>query len=108
MTTCCSSPARHADSNRAAGTPRNSPSHRRFPFDPEKVWSYEAGIKVRPVRPPHVRANLTVFQLDVSDLQILAGLLNTTTGALTFLSRNFADYRNRGVEAEFSLCRSTA
>jgi iron complex outermembrane receptor protein len=41
-----------------------------------------------------------VFQLDVSDLQILAGLLNPTTGALTVLSRNFADYRNRGVEAE--------
>jgi iron complex outermembrane recepter protein len=70
-----------------------------LPFDPEKVWSYEAGIK-SDLFDRRVRANLTVFQLDVSDLQILAGLLNTTTGALTFLSRNFADYRNRGVEAE--------
>ncbi len=71
-----------------------------LPFDPEKVWSYEAGIK-SDLFNRRVRANVTVFQLEVSDLQILAGLLNPTTGALTFLSRNFADYRNRGVEAEF-------
>jgi iron complex outermembrane recepter protein len=71
-----------------------------LPFDPEKVWSYEAGIK-SDLFDRRVRANLTVFRLDVSDLQILAGLLNTTTGALTFLTRNFADYRNTGVEAEF-------
>jgi iron complex outermembrane receptor protein len=71
-----------------------------LPFDPEKVWSYEAGIK-SDLFDRRVRANITLFQLDVSDLQILAGLLNTTTGALTFITRNFADYRNRGVEAEF-------
>ena len=71
-----------------------------LPFDPEKVWSYEIGIK-SDLFDRRVRANITAFQLDVSDLQILAGLLNTTTGALTFITRNFADYRNRGVEAEF-------
>jgi iron complex outermembrane recepter protein len=71
-----------------------------LPFDPEKVWSYEAGIK-SDLFDRRVRVNLTAFRLDVSDLQILAGLLNTTTGALTFLTRNFADYRNTGVEAEF-------
>ncbi len=71
-----------------------------LPFAPETVWSYEAGIK-SDLFDRKVRANLTVFRLDVSDLQILAGLLNTTTGALTFLTRNFADYRNTGVEAEF-------
>ena len=72
-----------------------------LPFDPEKVWSYEAGMKAD-LFDRRVRANITLFQLDVSDLQILAGLLNTTTGALTFITRNFADYRNRGVEAEFT------
>ena len=71
-----------------------------LPFNPEKVWSYEAGIK-SDLFDRKVRANLTVFRLDVEDLQILAGLLNTTTGALTFLTRNFADYRNTGVEGEF-------
>jgi iron complex outermembrane receptor protein len=73
-----------------------------LPFDPEKVWSYEAGIKSEFFN-HRVRANITAFRLDVSDLQILAGLLNPTTGALTFLTRNFADYRNTGVEAEFTV-----
>ena len=71
-----------------------------LPFDPEKVWSYEAGIK-SDLFNRRVRANLTFFRLDVTDLQILAGLLNTTTGALTFLTRNFANYRNTGIEGEF-------
>jgi len=73
-----------------------------LPFSPEKVWSYEAGIK-SDFLDRRVRANLTVFRLEVEDLQILAGLLNPTTGALTFLTRNFADYRNTGVEAEFQV-----
>ncbi|CAM3163349.1 TonB-denpendent receptor [Sphingomonas antarctica] len=73
-----------------------------LPFDPEKVWSYEVGVKSEFFN-HRVRANLTAFRLDVSDLQILAGLLNPTTGALTFLTRNFANYRNTGLEAEFTV-----
>jgi iron complex outermembrane receptor protein len=72
-----------------------------LPFDPEKVWSYEIGAKTE-FFDHRLRANLTAFLLDVSDLQILAGLLNTTTGALTFLTRNFADYRNKGLELELN------
>ncbi len=73
-----------------------------LPFDPEKVWSYEGGIKSDWLD-KRLRVNLTAFWLDVSDLQVLAGLLNPATGALTFLSRNFADYRNKGIEAEVSV-----
>ena len=72
-----------------------------LPFAPEKVWSYEAGIK-SDLFDRRVRANITAFWLDVSDLQVLGGLQNPATGALTFLTRNFADYRNKGVEAEFT------
>ncbi|WP_373487407.1 TonB-dependent receptor, partial [Blastomonas sp.] len=72
-----------------------------LPFDEERVWSYEAGIKSE-LFDRRVRANITAFWLDVSDLQILAGLLNPATGAITFLTRNFADYRNKGIEAEFT------
>jgi iron complex outermembrane receptor protein len=72
-----------------------------LPFAPEKVWSYEGGIKAD-LFDRRVRANLTGFWLDVSDLQVLGGLLNPATGALTFLSRNFADYRNKGIEAELT------
>ncbi|MBL0965577.1 MAG: TonB-dependent receptor, partial [Blastomonas sp.] len=73
-----------------------------LPFDEERVWSYEAGFKTE-FFDRKVRANVTAFWMDVSDLQILAGLLNPATGAITFLTRNFADYRNTGVEAEFSV-----
>ncbi len=77
-----------------------------LPFDEERVWSYEAGLKSE-FFDNRVRANVTAFWLDVSDLQILAGLLNPATGAITFLTRNFADYRNRGIEAEFTFAPVT-
>ena len=70
------------------------------PFGPEKVWSYEAGLKSEWFD-KRVRANLTFFWLDVADLQTPAGFANAT-GGITFITRNFADYRNRGVEAELT------
>jgi len=73
-----------------------------LPFGPEKVWSYEAGVK-SDLFNRRVRANLTAFYLDVSDLQTISGLANPATGAITFLTRNFADYRNKGIEAEFTV-----
>ncbi|WP_152414697.1 TonB-dependent receptor [Blastomonas sp. AAP53] len=77
-----------------------------LPFDEEKVWSYEAGLKTE-FFDRRVRANITAFWMDVSDLQILAGLLNPATGAITFLTRNFADYRNKGIEAELTVAPVT-
>ncbi len=70
-----------------------------LPFGPEKVWSYEAGIK-SDWFDNRVRANITGFWMEVEDLQVLAGLL-TPAGTLSFLTRNFADYQNKGIEAEF-------
>jgi len=72
-----------------------------LPFGPEKVWSYEAGVKSE-LFDHKVRANVTVYQEDVSDLQTPSALLNPVTGAITFLTRNFADYQNRGVEVELT------
>jgi iron complex outermembrane receptor protein len=80
---------------------RSTAANQVLPFGPETVWSYEAGVK-SDLFDRRVRANLTVFWLDVADLQTISGLLNPTTGAITFLTRNFADYRNKGVEAEFT------
>ncbi len=77
-----------------------------LPFDEERVWSYEAGFKSE-FFDNKVRANVTAFWMDVSDLQILAGLLNPATGAITFLTRNFADYRNKGIEAELTVAPVT-
>ena len=80
---------------------RETSPTRILPFGPEKVWSYEAGLK-SDLLDRRLRANLTVFQLDVDDLQVLSGILNPTTGALTFITRNPANYRNRGVEVELT------
>jgi iron complex outermembrane recepter protein len=80
---------------------RGTAGNQLLPFDPEKVWSYEAGFK-SDWFDRRFRANVTAFYLDVTDLQIIAGLLNPTTGAITFLTRNFADYRNKGIEGEFT------
>ncbi len=71
-----------------------------LPFAPEKVWSYEAGIK-SDLMGRKLRANLTFFYLDTKNLQTPSAFLNPATGAPTFITRNFADYRNKGIEAEF-------
>ncbi|MBN9789429.1 TonB-dependent receptor [Pseudonocardia sp. TMWB2A] len=72
-----------------------------LPFGPEKVWSYEAGIK-SDWFDRRFRANLTFFYTEVSDLQTPSALVSPT-GSVTFITRNFADMRNKGAEAEFTL-----
>ena len=72
-----------------------------LPFGPEKVWSYEVGIKSEWLD-HRVRANVTLYDEEVSDLQTPSALVGPT-GAITFLTRNFADYTNKGVEAEITV-----
>lgn len=72
-----------------------------LPFGPEKVWSYEAGIKSDWLD-RRVRANLTFFYTDVTDLQTPSALVSST-GSATFITRNFADMRNKGLEAELTV-----
>lgn len=72
-----------------------------LPFDPEKVWSYEAGFKSDWLD-KRLRFNVTLFRMDVSDLQTPSALV-APSGAITFLTRNFADYRNQGIEAELTI-----
>ena len=66
------------------------------PAPPSERQIYLQQLKVR------IHQQL-VERLDVQNLQVPAGLLNPTTGALTFLTRNFADYRNKGIEGEFAV-----
>ena len=72
-----------------------------LPFGPEKVWSYELGLK-SDLFERRVRFNLTAFFMDVTDLQTPSALV-APSGAITFLTRNFANYRNKGLEAELVL-----
>jgi iron complex outermembrane receptor protein len=69
------------------------------PFGPETVWSYEAGAK-SDLLDRRLRLNVTTFLTDTSDFQGGTAFIDPTTGALTFVTGNIADMRNRGLELE--------
>jgi iron complex outermembrane recepter protein len=70
------------------------------PFLPEVVWSYEAGWRTNWLG-NRVRFNGTFFRADVEKLQTPSAFTGPT-GAVTFITRNFADLRNQGLELELS------
>lgn len=66
-------------------------------FDPETLWTYETGVRAE--LPEHkLRLDATLFQTDVDDMQVVTGI--SGSGGVTFLTRNAADARFRGVEVE--------
>ena len=69
-----------------------------LPFDAEKAWSYEAGIKSELFN-RHLRVNLSAYLLEVSHLQTPSAF-RRANGSIGFLTRNFADYENKGIELE--------
>jgi iron complex outermembrane recepter protein len=71
-----------------------------LPFGPEKVWSYEAGVK-SDLFDRRVRANLTLYFQDTSALQTPSAFVRAN-GSLAFITRNFADYQNKGAELELT------
>ncbi|XUU61153.1 TonB-dependent receptor [Erythrobacter sp. HA6-11] len=71
-----------------------------LPFAPEKAWSYEAGAKTT-LFDRLLQFNLTAFWLDVGGLQTPSAFVRGD-GSLAFITRNFADYRNKGVEVELT------
>jgi iron complex outermembrane receptor protein len=81
----------------ARGTANNT----LLPFDPESVWSYELGAKTQ-FLDNRLRVNVTGFWMDVSDLQTGTAFVDPVTNAISFITQNFADYENKGVELEIS------
>lgn len=71
-----------------------------LPFGPETAWSYEIGAKSE-FLDNRVRLNVTAFWLDVSNLQTPSAFIRGN-GSIAFITRNFADYRNKGIEVELS------
>lgn len=71
-----------------------------LPFGPETAWSYEAGAKTE-LFDRLLRFNVTGFYLDVSDLQTPSAFIRGD-GSLAFITRNFADYENKGIEVEIT------
>ncbi|MCC7198962.1 MAG: TonB-dependent receptor [Gammaproteobacteria bacterium] len=68
------------------------------PFLPEKVWTYEAGAKTEWLD-SRLRANLTIFQLNDEKYQSPSAFVDAL-GLVQFITRNDADFKNRGVELE--------
>jgi iron complex outermembrane receptor protein len=81
----------------ARGTSNNT----LLPFDPETVWSYELGAKTQ-FLDNRLRVNVTGFFLDTQDLQTPTAFIDPQSGAISFITQNFADYENKGVELEVS------
>jgi iron complex outermembrane receptor protein len=70
-------------------------------FDSEKVWSYEGGARTEWLD-GRLRVNLNAFFMDVKDFQLPAGYADPLTNIINYLTRNFADMENYGLEAEVS------
>jgi iron complex outermembrane receptor protein len=74
-------------------------------FGPEKVWSYEGGLRSELLNRT-LRFNLTGFYTDVAGFQVPLGFVDST-GAINFVTQNGSDFRNYGVEAEATLVPTT-
>ncbi|MEY2882937.1 MAG: hypothetical protein RL490_661, partial [Pseudomonadota bacterium] len=81
----------------ARGTANNT----LLPFDPEKVWSYELGAKTE-FFDRRLRVNVTGFWLETKDLQTPSAFVDPVSGGVTFITQNFADYQNKGLELEIT------
>jgi iron complex outermembrane receptor protein len=68
------------------------------PFGPEKVWSYEGGVRSE-LANRTIRLNATFFYTDVKGFQVPLGFVDQT-GAINFVTQNGSDYRDYGFEGE--------
>jgi len=68
-------------------------------FDPEDVWSYEAGLKYRSTDGT-LRAALSAFYMDYADMQAALFLTDEATGISVQSVRNAASSTVQGIEME--------
>ena len=69
------------------------------PFSPEKIWNYEGGIRSEWFD-NRLRVNLTGFYSDITDFQLPSAYTDPASGAIVFITQNFADLEIYGFEAE--------
>ncbi|HVN41739.1 MAG TPA: TonB-dependent receptor [Steroidobacteraceae bacterium] len=67
------------------------------PFEPEKVWSYELGMRSEWLDHT-LRFNLTGFVQEVKAFQLPSAFISN--GGIVFITRNFADMEVKGIETE--------
>lgn len=74
-----------------------------FPFGRETIWSFESGLRSEWFD-RKVRFNLTGFYFNDMDNQLPAGRENPLVpGQIIYVTRNFADLRNYGLESELTI-----
>ena len=69
------------------------------PFSAEKIWNYEGGIRSEWFG-NRLRVNLTGFYSDITDFQLPSAYTDPASGAIVFITQNFADMEIYGFEAE--------
>ncbi|MEW4467450.1 TonB-dependent receptor [Parasphingorhabdus sp. JC815] len=72
------------------------------PFDPEILWSYEAGVKTQ-FWDNRIRFNLAGFYAEYTDQQISQPVTNPGGGGFGVLTVNAGKTQYKGVEAELSI-----
>jgi iron complex outermembrane recepter protein len=70
------------------------------PFAPEFIWSYEAGWRTA-FMGNRVRFNGTAFKSTTKQLQTPSAFV-APSGAVSFITRNFADLGNQGLELDLN------
>jgi iron complex outermembrane receptor protein len=70
------------------------------PFEAETIWSYEAGWRTAFLG-NRLRFNGTLFQSTTKKLQTPSAF-TAPSGAVTFITRNFADLGNQGAELDLN------
>jgi iron complex outermembrane receptor protein len=71
------------------------------PFEAETIWSYEAGWRATYLG-NRVRFNGTVFKSTTTKLQTPSAF-TAPSGAVSFITRNFADLGNQGLELDLNV-----
>ena len=80
---------------------RGTSAEELLPFDPERVSSWEVGLRSE-WWDRRLRLNLTAFFMEAEDFQVPSAFTRAN-GSIAFITQNFADLENNGVELDLTL-----
>jgi len=80
------------------GNARGTTPDQIVPFGPEQVWNYEAGLR-SVFADNTVAFNATAFFMDTEGVQVPSAFTRPN-GAIAFITQNFADLENKGIELD--------
>ena len=80
---------------------RGTAAEELLPFDPELVSNFEVGFR-SDWWERRLRLNLTAFFMEAEDFQVPSAFTRAN-GSIAFITQNFADLENKGLELDLSL-----